>query len=62
MFKCQEIVDSFIDFARTLDPEKEKRLNIIDAYGLILPDSPIYQLWMAASPIPAELMSSLPGL
>ncbi|KAH8668411.1 tetratricopeptide [Xylariales sp. PMI_506] len=50
MYKCQDVVDKFIDFART----KGSRADLIEALGAILPDSPIYAVLEGRIPHPSR--------
>lgn len=50
MFKCQDTVDKFIDFARA----QGDRLQYADALDLILPGSPIYPALEGRVPSPAK--------
>ncbi|AEO59944.1 hypothetical protein MYCTH_2308658 [Thermothelomyces thermophilus ATCC 42464] len=50
MYKCQDVVDKFIDFART----QGERAQYVDALDLILPESPIYPALEGRVPHPAK--------
>jgi superkiller protein 3 len=50
MFKCQDVVDKFIDFARA----QGERQQYVEALNLILPDSPIYPALEGRVPHPAK--------
>ncbi len=50
MLKCQDVVDKFIDFART----NGDRQQYVDALDLILPESPIYPVLEGRVPHPAK--------
>ncbi|SPQ24727.1 a6244da9-0d46-4a8e-8f6a-7bfb3e16f0e8 [Thermothielavioides terrestris] len=50
MYKCQDVVDKFIDYART----HGKREQYVDALDLILPESPIYPALEGRVPHPAK--------
>ena len=49
MYKCQDVVDKFIDQART----QGERAQYVDALDLILPESPIYPALEGRVPHPA---------
>ncbi|KAH6615652.1 hypothetical protein B0J18DRAFT_387961 [Chaetomium sp. MPI-SDFR-AT-0129] len=50
MYKCQDVVDKFIDHART----HGERAQLVDALDLILPGSPIYPALEGRVPHPAK--------
>ncbi|EAQ83280.1 hypothetical protein CHGG_09684 [Chaetomium globosum CBS 148.51] len=50
MYKCQDVVDKFIDQART----QGERAQYVDALDLILPESPIYPALEGRVPHPAK--------
>jgi superkiller protein 3 len=50
MYKCQDVVDKFIDHART----QGDRAQYVDALDLILPESPIYPALEGRVPHPAK--------
>lgn len=50
MYKCQDTVDKFIDYARA----HGERQQIVDALDLILPESPIYPALEGRVPHPAK--------
>jgi superkiller protein 3 len=50
MYKCQDVVDKFIDQART----QGERTQYVDALDLILPESPIYPALEGRVPHPAK--------
>ncbi len=51
--RCAEVVNAFIAHVRTLDLEKDNRRDIVDAYGLLLPDCPLYPTLEGQIPHPA---------
>ncbi|KAI0165148.1 tetratricopeptide [Hypoxylon sp. FL1284] len=55
MYKCQDVVDKFIDFARS----RGDRSQYIDALQLILPDSPIYPALEGRVPHPAKTYETI---
>ncbi|KAL2143472.1 hypothetical protein VTI28DRAFT_10393 [Corynascus sepedonium] len=50
MYKCQDVVDKFVDHART----QGDRAQYVDALDLILPESPIYPALEGRVPHPAK--------
>lgn len=50
MYKCQDVVDKFVDFARA----KGSRAQYVEALAAILPDSPIYPALEGRVPHPAK--------
>ncbi|KAK4032906.1 hypothetical protein C8A01DRAFT_40647 [Parachaetomium inaequale] len=50
MYKCQDVVDKFIDHARA----QGERTQLVDALDLILPESPIYPALEGRVPHPAK--------
>lgn len=50
MYKCQDVIDKFIDHART----DGDRAQYVDALDLILPDSPLYPALEGRVPHPAK--------
>ncbi|KAH6623552.1 hypothetical protein F5144DRAFT_632881 [Chaetomium tenue] len=50
MYKCQDVVDKFVDQART----QGERAQYVDALDLILPESPIYPALEGRVPHPAK--------
>jgi superkiller protein 3 len=50
MYKSQELVDKFIDFARA----KGSRIQLVEAYNVILPASPIYPYLEGRVPSPGQ--------
>ncbi|KAI1504079.1 tetratricopeptide [Biscogniauxia marginata] len=55
MYKCQDVVDKFIDFARS----QGDRAQYIQALNLILPDSPIYPALEGRVPHPAKTYETI---
>ncbi|KAI1493827.1 tetratricopeptide [Biscogniauxia mediterranea] len=55
MYKCQDVVDKFIDFARA----QGDRSQYIQALNLILPDSPIYPALEGRVPHPAKTYETI---
>ncbi|KAI5863953.1 tetratricopeptide [Durotheca rogersii] len=55
MYKCQDVVDKFIDFARG----RGDRAQYVQALQLILPDSPIYPALEGRVPHPAKTYETI---
>ncbi|KAI0409230.1 tetratricopeptide [Xylaria palmicola] len=55
MYKCQDVVDKFVDFARA----QGDRSQYIQALGIILPDSPIYPTLEGRVPHPARTYETM---
>lgn len=55
MYKCQDVVDKFIDFARS----RGDRAQYVQALQLILPDSPIYPALEGRVPHPAKTYETI---
>ncbi|KAI1098090.1 tetratricopeptide [Jackrogersella minutella] len=55
MYKCQDVVDKFIDFARA----RGDRGQYVQALHLILPDSPIYPALEGRVPHPAKTYETI---
>ncbi|KAI0381447.1 tetratricopeptide [Hypomontagnella monticulosa] len=55
MYKCQDVIDKFIDFARS----RGDRSQYIQALRLILPDSPIYPALEGRVPHPAKTYETI---
>ncbi|CAK7222222.1 Superkiller protein 3 [Sporothrix bragantina] len=58
LFKCQGVVDKFVGFARS----KGDSQQIVDALGIILPDSPIYPTLVGRVPGPAATYETIAKL
>lgn len=58
LFKCQGVVDKFVGFARA----KGDSQQIVDALGIILPDSPIYPTLVGRVPGPAATYETIAKL
>ncbi|KAI0436921.1 tetratricopeptide [Xylaria telfairii] len=55
MYKCQDVVDKFVDFARA----QGDRSQYIQALNIILPDSPIYPTLEGRLPHPAKTYETI---
>lgn len=55
MYKCQDVIDKFIDFARS----RGDRAQYVQALHLILPDSPIYPALEGRVPHPAKTYETI---
>ncbi|KAI1748741.1 tetratricopeptide [Xylaria castorea] len=55
MYKCQDVVDKFVDFARA----QGDRSQYIQALNIILPDSPIYPVLEGRLPHPARTYETM---
>ncbi|GAP90743.1 putative antiviral protein [Rosellinia necatrix] len=55
MYKCQDVVDKFVDFARA----QGDRSQYIQALNIILPDSPIYPALEGRLPHPARTYETI---
>ncbi|KAI1468385.1 TPR-like protein [Daldinia caldariorum] len=55
MYKCQDVVDKFIDFVRT----RGDRAQLVQALRLILPNSPIYPALEGRVPHPAKTYETI---
>ncbi|UNI17453.1 Superkiller protein 3 [Purpureocillium takamizusanense] len=55
MFKCQDVVDKFVDFARA----QGDKLQYADALWIQLPDSPLYQVLEGRFPHPARTYETI---
>ncbi|KAI0475503.1 tetratricopeptide-like protein [Xylariaceae sp. FL0804] len=55
MYKCQDVVDKFVDFARA----QGDRAQYIQALGIILPDSPIYPALEGRVPHPSKTYETI---
>ncbi|KAI0127638.1 tetratricopeptide [Xylariales sp. AK1849] len=55
MYKCQDVIDKFIDFARA----QGSRAQYVDALAAILPDSPIYPALEGRVPHPAKTYETI---
>ncbi|KAI3318067.1 tetratricopeptide-like protein [Xylariaceae sp. AK1471] len=55
MYKCQDVVDKFVDFARA----QGDRSQYIQALNIILPDSPIYPALEGRVPHPAKTYETM---
>ena len=58
LFKCQGVVDKFTGFARS----KGDTRQVVDALGIILPESPIYTTLQGRVPRPAATYATLAQL
>ncbi|TRX95695.1 hypothetical protein FHL15_003249 [Xylaria flabelliformis] len=55
MYKCQDVIDKFVDFARA----QGDRSQYIEALNIILPDSPIYPVLEGRLPHPAKTYETM---
>lgn len=55
MYKCQDVIDKFVDFARS----QGDRSQYVKALGVILPDSPIYPALEGRVPHPAKTYETI---
>ncbi|KAI2622031.1 tetratricopeptide-like protein [Xylaria nigripes] len=55
MYKCQDVIDKFVDFARA----QGDRFQYIQALSIILPDSPIYSALEGRLPHPAKTYETM---
>ena len=55
MYKCQDVIDKFVDFARS----QGDRLQYVKALSVILPDSPIYPALEGRVPHPAKTYETI---
>lgn len=55
MYKCQDVIDKFIDFARA----QGERSQYVKALEIILPDSPIYPALEGRVPHPAKTFETI---
>ncbi|KAI1812508.1 tetratricopeptide-like protein [Poronia punctata] len=55
MYKCQDVIDKFVDFART----HGDRSQYVQALHIILPDSPIYSALEGRLPHPAKTYETM---
>ncbi|KAI8948609.1 tetratricopeptide [Xylaria longipes] len=55
MYKCQDVVDKFVDFARA----QGDRSQYIQALNIVLPDSPIYAALEGRVPHPAKTYETM---
>ncbi|CAK7208833.1 Superkiller protein 3 [Sporothrix curviconia] len=58
LYKCQGVVDKFVGFARS----KGDSQQVVDALGIILPDSPIYTALVGRVPAPAATYETIARL
>jgi superkiller protein 3 len=58
LYKCQEVVDKFIDFARA----QADRIQFVDALSIILPGSPIYPALEGRVPHPAKTYETIASI
>lgn len=55
MYKCQVVVDTFVDFARA----KAEGKQLVEALGILLPDSPIYPILSGRIQPPATTYTAI---
>ena len=58
LYKCQGVVDKFVGFARS----KGDSMQVVEALGIILPDSPIYATLAGRVPGPAATYETIAKL
>ncbi|KAJ2905013.1 hypothetical protein MKZ38_006669 [Zalerion maritima] len=58
LYKAQDIVDKFVDYARTQGTKDQ----YVDALGLILPDSPTYHILEGRLPHPAKTYETIANI
>lgn len=62
LYRCQGVVDTFVGFARRFFSGDGKTAQLVDALGILLPDSPLYAALAGRVPRPAATYETLAGL